>query len=115
VDVRNDGSMAELPDDAVVEVPARIDQDGAHPLLVAPLVDEMRELVMQVKAYERLAIRAARSGDRADALAALSANPLVGPYTEPEPLLDATLEASRRYLPAFFPGDDHGSGAAVAR
>jgi len=64
----------------------------------------MRDLVVRVKAYERLAIRAARSGDRADALAALSANPLVGPYTDAEPLLDATLESSRRYLPAFFPG-----------
>jgi 6-phospho-beta-glucosidase len=103
VDVRNDGSIAELPDDAVVEVPARIDQDGAHPLPVAPLAGEMLDLVLQVKAYERLAIRAARSGDRADALAALSANPLVGPYTDPDPLLDATLAASRRYLPAFFP------------
>jgi len=103
VDVRNDGSMADLPDDAVVEVPARIDRDGAHPLPVGALTDEMRDLVLQVKAYERLAIRAARSGDRGDALAALSANPLVGPYTDPEPLLDATLEASRRYLPAFFP------------
>src|SRR5206468_7352669 len=35
VDVRNDGVMAGLPDDAVVEVPARVDADGAHPLPLA--------------------------------------------------------------------------------
>ena len=29
VDVRNDGAIPNLPDDAVVEVPARIDRDGA--------------------------------------------------------------------------------------
>ena len=103
VDVRNAGSLPGLADDAAVEVPARIDAAGAHPLPQAPLVPEMQELVLAVKAYERLAIHAARSGDRADALAALAANPLVGPRTDPEPLLDALLEANRSFLPAFFP------------
>src|SRR5207237_500568 len=32
VDVRNGTILAGLPADAVVEVPARIDRDGAHPL-----------------------------------------------------------------------------------
>ena len=105
VDVRNDGSVGELPSDAVVEVAARIDRGGAHPLSQAPLPDEMRDLVLTVKAYERLTIKAARTGNRADALAALAANPLVGPYTDPEPLLDAILDANRRHLPAFFPAD----------
>ena len=105
VDVRNDGSIPGLSHDAVVEVPARVDRDGAHPLPQTPLPDEMADLVGRVKAYERLTIRAARTGDRGDALAALSANPLVGPYTDPRPLLDAMLEAGRRHLPAFFPGD----------
>ena len=34
VDVRNDGALPGLPDDVVVEVPARVDADGAH--LAAP-------------------------------------------------------------------------------
>jgi 6-phospho-beta-glucosidase len=102
VDIRNDGSIAELPEDVVVEIAARIDRGGAHPLLQAPLPAEMRDLVLAVKTYERLTIRAARTGDRAVALAALAANPLVGPYTDPEPLLDALLEANRAHLPAFF-------------
>jgi 6-phospho-beta-glucosidase len=103
VDVRNDGAMADLPDDAVVEVPARIDRDGAHAMPQAPLPDEVRDLVRELKAYELLTIRAARTGDRGDALAALKANPLVGPRTDPLPLLEALLEANRRHLPAFFP------------
>jgi hypothetical protein len=36
-------------------------------------------------------------------LAALASNPLVGPYANPELLLDALLDAGRRHLPAFFP------------
>jgi 6-phospho-beta-glucosidase len=102
VDVRNRGAMRELPDDAVVELPARIDREGAHPLPQRPLPDEMRELVTAVKAYERLAISAARSGDRAVALDALRANPLVGPRTKAEPLLAALLDANRQHLPRFF-------------
>ena len=102
VDVRNDGALPGLAADAVVEVPARIERDGAHPLPQPPLPAEMAELVTAVKGYERLAVKAARSGDRGDALRALEANPLVGPKTDPQPLLDALLEANRRYLPGFF-------------
>jgi len=103
VDVRNDGSLPDLPDDAVVEVPARIDTSGAHPLRLAPLAPELLGLVQQAKAYERLAVQAALSGDRAVALKALLANPLVREYQVAAPLLDALLEASRQYLPRFFP------------
>jgi 6-phospho-beta-glucosidase len=102
VDVRNDGAIPGLPDDAVVEVPARIDQAGAHPLPQAPLAPELLGLVQQAKAYERLTVAAAVTGDRTIALKALLANPLVGEYRVAAPLLDALLAASRPYLPRFF-------------
>src|SRR6266545_4521741 len=104
VDVRNDGALPDLPDDAVVEVPARIDAAGAWPLPLDPLAPELLGLVQQAKAYERLAVRAALSGDRAVALKALLANPLVREWQVAVPLLDALLEKSRPYLPRFFPG-----------
>ena len=103
VDVRNDGALPGLPDDAVVEVPARIDADGAHPLAQEPLAPELLGLVQQAKAYERLAVQAAVTGDRTVALKALLANPLVREYRVAAPLLDALLQASRPYLPRFFP------------
>jgi 6-phospho-beta-glucosidase len=102
VDVRNDGALPGLPDEAVVEIPARIDKDGAHPLPLEPLAPEMLGLVQAAKAYEMLAIEAAMSGDRQVALRALLANPLVADYDVAAPLLDALLEANRRYLPRFF-------------
>jgi 6-phospho-beta-glucosidase len=103
VDVRNDGALPDLPADAVVEIPARIDREGAHPLPLAPLAPEMRGLVEEVKAFESLTVDAARSGDRRTALRALIANPLVRGRSSPPDLLDALLEANRRYLPRFFP------------
>jgi 6-phospho-beta-glucosidase len=103
VDTRNDGALPGLPDDAVVELPARIDAGGAHPLPQAPLAPELLGLVQQAKAYERLAVEAAVTGDRVVARKALLANPLVGDYRVAAPLLEALLEASRPYLPRFFP------------
>ena len=103
VDVRNDGALPDLPDDAVVEVPARIDRDGGHPLRLAPLAPELRGLVQQVKAFEQLTISAARTGDEATALRALMANPLVARWSIARPLLDALLEANQHYLPRFYP------------
>src|SRR6185503_14884169 len=97
-------ALAELPDSAVVEVPARITRDGAQPLPQAPLEPGMRGLVQAVKAYEELTIQAARTGDRGLALRALMANPLVRDYSIAAPLLDALLEANRAHLPAFFTG-----------
>jgi 6-phospho-beta-glucosidase len=102
VNVRNDGAIPNLADDAVVEVACRIEAGGARPLPVEPLAPEMLGLVEQVKAYERLTVAAAVSGDRDLALKALMANPLSSDYRVAAPLLDALLDANREYLPAFF-------------
>ena len=62
----------------------------------------MLGLVQQVKAYERLTVRAAVDGDRKAGLKALIANPLVARYNVARPLLDAILEANQAHLPRFF-------------
>jgi 6-phospho-beta-glucosidase len=108
VDIRNGSgnglrALPDLPDSAVVEVPARITRDGATIIPQAPLAPEMRGLVEAMKAYEELAVAAAKTGDRGVALKALLANPLVARWSIVEPLLPALLEANRNHLPRFFP------------
>jgi 6-phospho-beta-glucosidase len=103
VDVRNDGALPDLPDDAVVEIPARVGHDGARAERLDPLAPEMLGLVQQVKAYERLTVKAAVDGDREAGLKALLANPLVARYNVARPLFDALIEANRLHLPRFFP------------
>jgi 6-phospho-beta-glucosidase len=103
VNVRNDGAIANLADDDVVEVSCRVDRDGAHPIATAPLPPEMLGLVQHAKAYERLTIDAALSGSREVAFKALLANPLMGDADVTGPLLDALLEANRELLPRFYP------------
>jgi 6-phospho-beta-glucosidase len=104
VNVRNAGAIPNLPDDDIVEIPARIDREGAHPEPTAPLAPEMLGIVQHAKSYEHLAIEAATTGDRTTALKALIANPLVGDYAGAAPLLEALLEANGPFLPRFSPG-----------
>jgi 6-phospho-beta-glucosidase len=101
VNVRNDGSIPNLPDDDVVEVAATIHPDGARPLPVAPLAADQLGLVQHLKAFERLTIEAATTGSRDVALRALIANPLVGEYRRAVPLLEELLEANRSLLPRY--------------
>ncbi|MFZ0322561.1 MAG: 6-phospho-beta-glucosidase [Actinomycetes bacterium] len=102
VDVRNDGTIDGLPDDAVVEVPCVIDGDGAHPVRQRPLAPEMLGLVQHVTAYEQLTIEAALTGNRSVALRALLANPLVGEWSVSRPMLDALIDANRPLLPSYW-------------
>ena len=102
VDVRNDGALPDLPDDAVVEIPARVGAAGATADRLEPLAPEMLGLVQQVKSYERLTVKAAVDGDRDAALKALISNPLVARYNVARPLLDAILDANKAHLPRFF-------------
>ena len=101
VNTRNDGAIPNLPPDDVVEVASTIDGDGAHPIAVAPLGQEMLGLVQHAKAYERLTIDAAMSGDRSVALRALLTNPLVSDFDRAAGMLDAILDANRDHLPRF--------------
>jgi 6-phospho-beta-glucosidase len=103
VDMRNDGAVPGLPDDAVVETTAVVDASGAHPLPQRPLPPEVLGLVQHAKAYERLAVKAACSGSRDDVVRALLANPLVGQYPLAADLSDELLAANREHLPRFFP------------
>jgi len=102
VNVRNDGVIPFLPDDHVIEVPARI--SAAGPSTVGstarrPVDDQMAGLISHVAAYERLALDAAIKGGRDRAVAALLAHPLVGQWAKAEKLADELIAINRRFLP----------------
>jgi 6-phospho-beta-glucosidase len=92
VDVRNEGTLAGLQDDDVVELPARVSATGATPLPQAPLAPEFLGLVQHVAAYERLAAEAAVTRDRATARKALLSHPLVGQWSMTEELVERVLD-----------------------
>jgi 6-phospho-beta-glucosidase len=94
VDVRNEGVLAGLADDDVVELPARVEAGRIVPLEQAPLAPELLGLVQHVAAYERLTAEAAVTRDPATAKKALLTHPLIAQYELSEELLERlALEA----------------------
>ncbi|MEV7446536.1 6-phospho-beta-glucosidase [Streptomyces sp. NPDC091204] len=99
VNTYNNGTLPFLPDDAVVEVQARVDASGPRPL-PAPRLDPLYAgLVSHVSAYEDLALDAALRGGRERVFKALLAHPLVGQYDLAEGLTDRLLAHNREHLP----------------
>lgn len=95
-DARGDGTLlvAQLPHDAVVEVPCSVDREGIHPNAVAPLNGEMAGLVTTVKASEQLVLRALAEGSRELAWRAFANHPLVDSVAVARQLVDAYCEAT---------------------
>jgi 6-phospho-beta-glucosidase len=95
VDVRNNGTLAGLADDDVVEVPARVEAGRLVPLPQRPLAPELLGLTQHVAAYERLAVQAALTGDASITRKALLAHPLIGQHPLNEELVERLLAAER--------------------
>jgi 6-phospho-beta-glucosidase len=91
VDIRNNGTLAGLAGDDVVEVPARVTSSGAEPLEQPPLAPELLGLTQHVAAYERLALQAALSREPLDVKRALLGHPLIGQYALAEQLLESMV------------------------
>ncbi|MET8789835.1 6-phospho-beta-glucosidase [Streptomyces pseudogriseolus] len=98
VNTRNNGTLPFLPDDAVVEVPARITPKGAEPLPVSPMDPLFSGLVAGVTAYEDLALEAALHGGRDHVFRALLAHPLIGQYEYADRLADTLIAHNREHL-----------------
>ncbi|MFI1646176.1 6-phospho-beta-glucosidase [Streptomyces avidinii] len=99
VNTYNNGTLPFLPDDAVIEVQARVDGSGAAPLAVPRLDPLFAGLISHVSAYEDLALDAALRGGRERVFKALLAHPLVGQFELAEGLTDRLLAHNKEHLP----------------
>lgn len=96
------GAVAGWPADWVLEMPARVDRSGIHPLPAEPLPQTCYGLIAQVKSYELLTAKAAVSGDRSLLYQAMLAHPLGPQAGEIEAVMEDLLDTHRKYLPNFF-------------
>jgi 6-phospho-beta-glucosidase len=99
VNLRNDGTLPFLPDDAVIEVPATVTSAGAVPLPVNPVEPLLSGLIANVTGYEYLALEAAVHGGRDRVATALLAHPLIGQYATAEQLADELITQNKDFLP----------------
>jgi 6-phospho-beta-glucosidase len=98
INLRNDGALPFLEDDAVVEVPAHVEPGGVRPVELPELGPLERGLVTHVSAYEELALDAALRGGRERVFRALLAHPLIGQAAVAETLADRMIDANRKFL-----------------
>jgi alpha-galactosidase/6-phospho-beta-glucosidase family protein len=101
VNVRNDGLIPRLPDWAVVEVPGLVSGYGVRGIGVAPLPQAIADILRARVYQQELTVDAALTGDRALALQALLADPLIPRLETAEAMLDEALAAHAQYLPQF--------------
>src|SRR6266702_2322660 len=98
VNVRNNNTLPFLPDDSVIETPARIGRRGASPRAAPPVEPLFAGLIAHASAYEELALDAALNGGRARVSAALLAHPLIGQADVADRLADRLIAENRAYL-----------------
>jgi 6-phospho-beta-glucosidase len=87
LNVPNRDAVAGLEADDIVEVPCLVDRSGARPLAAGKPPESVRSLIVAVKVYERLAIRAAVERSTELATLALALNPIVGDWDAARELL----------------------------
>ncbi|WP_433371488.1 6-phospho-beta-glucosidase [Actinoplanes sp. CA-142083] len=98
VNIRNNGTLPFLPDEAVIEVSARAGLEGPAPLPVTPVTPDLAGLITHVWGYEEYALDAALRGGRDRVYRALLAHPLIGQHEYADALADKLIAAGRDHL-----------------
>ena len=94
----NNGTITDLPDDAVIEIPALVNGHCIKPLHFGALPAGIRGLVQHVKAYESLTVEAAANHDREKAFLALCSHPFMDSTDIAERIFEDILEAHRESI-----------------
>jgi 6-phospho-beta-glucosidase len=97
INVRNHGAISDVEYEDVVETPCTISSHEVTPEICGSLPEDVRGLVLAVKAYERAAIQAAVTGSAEFARKAMLLNPAIGEWEPSAELLREFSDSS----PAF--------------
>jgi 6-phospho-beta-glucosidase len=103
VNVRNNGAIACLPDDACVEINCMVEKNRVTPLQIdeQKIPPQIRGLLQVVNAYEELTVEAAVHGDKGKAIQALTIHPLIGSFETANILMDELFDVNQSYLKNF--------------
>jgi alpha-galactosidase len=101
VNIPNRGHIPNLPDGAIVELPALVGGWGIRGLNAGPLPEIIAELCRREIAVAGLSVDAAVTGNRQTALQALLLDPCIDDIDTARSILDAYLAEYADYLPQF--------------
>jgi alpha-galactosidase len=101
VNIPNNGCISNLPNDAIVEIPAMVSRSGIHGLSMGPLPRGIASLCNVQVNVQDLCVEAAVTGDKDLALQALLIDPVVKDMDAAKKTLDEMLNVNKPYLPQF--------------
>ncbi len=99
VNVPNAGYVPGLPDGAIVEVPARANGSGIHPVAVDPLPDAVLALLRLQVSINQLLVDAFRDGSRRTLLQVLLLDPTTESYRQAVNLINEMCRLQDEVLP----------------
>ncbi|MCA0971246.1 6-phospho-alpha-glucosidase [Halobacillus litoralis] len=100
--VENNGTIANLPDDAMVEVPAMMTNRGPKPFSVGNISTFYKGLIEGQLAYEKLVVDAYFENSYEKALQALTLNRTVVDAPRARKILDDMIDANKEFWPALY-------------
>lgn len=97
--VENNGAIKNLPDDAMVEVPAYITNTGPEAIVVGEIPEFYKGLMEQQLASEKCLVDAAIENSYSKALKAFTMNKTIKDAFQAKKILDEMIEANKDYWP----------------
>jgi len=102
VNVPNEGPAVEnLPEDAIVEVPAVVDRQGVHPVKVGALPEAIAAMCRLQISIQKLLVDAYRERSKELLLQALALDPTVDSIDRARAFMEEMLAREKEYLPEF--------------
>ncbi len=101
---RNEGIIANLPEDCIIEAPGYVDGNGISMPVVGNLPDGCAAICQQSVNVQRLGVKAALSGDATLLKQAMLLDPLTGAVCDPAEvwqMTDRMLVAQAQWLPQY--------------
>lgn len=102
VNIPNYGLVTNLPDGAILEVPATVSHNSVRGVFIGDIPHGISTMLSQRIYQQNLTMESALNGDKQLALQAMILDPLVTSIETAEAMLDDLLEAHSENLPRFY-------------
>ena len=94
-------AISNLPEDAIVEIPGRVDAEGVHPIAVGALPEALAGICNLQVSIQKLLVEAYRQRSKNLLLQALVIDPVVDSLDRAEQMMEHMLAIEADYLPEF--------------
>jgi len=102
VNIPNDDyAISNLPEDAIVEIPAVVDANGIHPVKVGPLPEPIAAMCRKQISIQKLLVEAYAQRSKKLLLQAIAIDPTVESIPRAKRLIDLMLRIQSDFIPEF--------------